>query len=231
MTVTDRHRIVLQHVARFRLSTAEAIKTIVALRLKTTANALAFLRQLVAEGWLGEASFDRHGPYFFLTPRGAQLVQSPRSGPLSESAKLRAFALLAFCRLMGTPRERLSADDLRRLVPNWNIGGMSTTFYAERTANTRSLGFARLDVGSVGRWDRILATLAEDLRGFAAEPALRPLIANRAFAITLLTLTPEKAARLRDTFAEKHDPTFPVYFVPVPRLLALSGAIRAPPIP
>lgn len=226
-----RVQLALRHVARYRLTTPEAVKTVAALRLSTNARALAFLRELVATNWLSEAPLDRHGPYFFLADHGAGDMCRParRSGPLSEVAKARAFALLAFCRLTGADRERLSPDDLRRVVPALDSGGMPTTFYAERSTTTRSLGFARIDVGGTGRWDRVLATVASDLRTFSADPALRPLIAARSFEMTLITAMPEKAERLRASLAETAPSPVPVHVIAVPRLLALTGTIRAPP--
>lgn len=231
----ERLRLALRHVARYRLTTPEAARTVASLRLKSNANAVAFLRRLVAAGWLGEAPLDRHGSYFYLSEHGAKEVcpsdeQSFRhSGPLSEVAKTRAFALLAFCRLTGAHRERLRPDELGRVVPGFDPVGSTSTFYAERSETARTIGFARVDVGGVGRWDRILATLAADLRTFDADPALRPLITGRAFEVTLVTATREKADRLRSTLAETGTPSVPVHVVAVPRLLALTGTIRAPP--
>jgi hypothetical protein len=230
-TLDERQLMLLRHVARYRLTTAEVVRTVAGLRLKTNVQALEYLQSLVQQGWLGEAPFDRRGPYFFLTEQAAKRLNLPndRFGPLSESAKLRAYAMLAFCRLMNVHRERLSLDDLRRLVPSLDTAGMTATFYAARTETTRTLGFARLDVGGVGRWDRILATLRADIRNLESEPSLRPLFVSRAFEMTLITVTAEKAERLRSTFVEKYSSTMPVHFIAVPRLLALTGTIRAPP--
>jgi hypothetical protein len=228
----ERLRLALGHVARYRLTTPEALKAVAALRLATTASALALLRTLTTEGLLGQAPLDRHGPYFYLTPKGGREVigseLTHQSGPLSEPAKLRAFALLAFCRLIGVNRERLSADDLRRLVPGLDTGGMPSTFYAERSESRRVLGFARNDAGGTGRWDRILATLAADVRRFAGEPALRPLVRGGSFEVTLVTATREKAERLRACLTDAGEPPIPVHFAAVPRLLALVGSIRSP---
>jgi hypothetical protein len=231
----ERVRRVLLHVARYRLTTPEALSTVEALRLKTKANAHALLQRLVIDGLLGEAPFDRHGGYFFLTDVGGRDVfgrRNPvgrRSGPLSEPAKVRAFAMLAFCRLMATNRELLSPDDLRRAVPDIETGGMASSFYVERNPTTRKLGFARVDVGNFGRWDRILATAAKDVRTFEAEPGFRTLIASRSFEVTLVTATLEKADRLRTSLSEKTHSAIPVQVIAVPRLLGLTGSIRAPP--
>ena len=119
----ERVRLTLQHVARYRLTTPEAVRTVPALRLKTNANALAWLHRLVADGRLGEAPLDHHGSYFHLTERGARDVRrkphrgSRHAGPLSESAKARAFALLAFCRLSGINRERYGPTNSERSYP------------------------------------------------------------------------------------------------------------------
>jgi hypothetical protein len=229
----ERVRLALGHVARYRLTTPEALRTVPPLRLATNATALALLRDLAAEGGLGHAPLDRHGSYFYLTAQGAREVigeDSARlSGPLSESAKLRAFALLAFCRLSSVNRERLSADDLRRLVPGLDTGGMPSTFYAERSETTRALGFARIDAGGHGRWDRILATVHADARRLAGEPALRPLVRGGSFEVTLVTTTPEKAERLRATLADSPVTPIPVRVAAVPRLLTLVGQARPPP--
>lgn len=231
----ERVRLALRHVARYRLTTPEAARTVTAHRLKTNATAVAFLRALVGDGRLGEAPLDRHGRYFYLTERGAREViaghPEGRCGPLSEPAKWRAFAMLAFCRLSGADRERMSADDLRRLVPGLDTGGMPSTFYAERSDAHRLLGFARLDAGGTGRWDRILTTVLADVRRLAGEPALRALIRSQSFEVTLVATTHEKAERLRRTLADSDVPPIPVRVAAVPRLLTLVGSIRSPRAP
>lgn len=231
----ERVRLALGHIARYRLTTPEALRTVPPLRLATNAAALALLRALAAQGRVGHAPLDRHGAYFFLTDSGAKEVigaeSAHRSGPLSEPAKLRAFALLAFCRLSSANRERLSADDLRRLVPGLNTAGMPSTFYAERSETTRTLGFARLDASGHGRWDRILTTVLADVRRLAGEPALRALVRGQSFEVTLVTTTHEKAERLHGTLADSDVPPIPVRVAAVPRLLSLVGSIRSPRAP
>ena len=54
-------------------------------------------------------------------------------------------------------------------------------------------------------------------------------IASQLFGVTLVTMTPEKAHRLRTSLSEKPQSLIPVHGVAVPRLLSLTGSIRAPP--
>lgn len=225
----------LAHVARYRMTTPEALRTVPPLRLATNAAALDLLRTLVADGRLGEAPLDRHRPYFFLAERGAREAIGTQSrlrfGPLSELAKLRNFALLAFCRLSSSERERLSPADLRRLLPGLDTGGMSASFYAERSESARTLGFARVDVGGLGRWDRVVATVLADARRLIGEPGLKPLVRGGSFEITLITATPEKAERIRPLLPEAAAPPIPIRVIAIPRLLTVVGSARAPPRP
>ncbi|MBA3314344.1 MAG: hypothetical protein H0T47_13790, partial [Planctomycetaceae bacterium] len=141
--------------------------------------------------------------YWSLTPTGAAHcgLDPERAGRLSESAKLRAFALLQFCCLGEEPRRRLNTAELIGTFPDLPSSGLPGGYYFDPAGGGR-MGLARLDAHRQGRWDRSLQSLREDIDRHWRQPGFRRLIQAARFEITLLTIFPEKASRLAAALAE-----------------------------
>ena len=159
--------------------------------------------------------------YWYLLPPGAELagVKSDRTGPLSESAKLRAFALLQFCLSGKVRRERLTTEELSRYFPELARPGLPGTYYFDPSAGR--LGLARLDVGRRGRWDRIVKLVADDVAEHLAHIGFRRLADAGRFEISVLTALPCKAHRLETALAPLLHRRLPVHAVALPGLLPL----------
>jgi hypothetical protein len=122
---------VLAHVARYRLTVREAVATVPALSDLDALSQRKLLRDLERSGLLASAALHCNSRYYHLTRRAAeqQGLAADRCGPLSESAKLRHFALLAFCCLRSKRRERLTAAELQQHFPQLYLDGMTGTYY------------------------------------------------------------------------------------------------------
>ena len=156
-------------------------------------------------------------------------LEESRSGPLSETAKLRAYALLLFCCWSNKPRYRLTAKELSEQFSVLHRPGMPCTYYFDPTGKGL-IGLARIDTGHQGRWDRVIESVRDDISLHQKLPCFRQLINARRFEITVLTVLtvlPAKAERTASVLQSlpevKH---VPVHVVARPELLPLIHSSR-----
>ena len=95
-------------------------------------------------------------------------------------------------------------DELRRHFPDLDETGMTSTYYFDG-ADDGCLGLARVDAGQRGRWDRVVESIREDIDTHCSRQGFQKLIADRSFEISILTVHPQKAARIRQALSEKSD--------------------------
>jgi alkylated DNA nucleotide flippase Atl1 len=215
--------VLLEHIARYRLSTFAAISRLQEFAGVSPRRVRRLLHQCRDAGELSSAALHHGVRYWFLTPNGAQQcgLDVNRSGPLSETAKIRAYAMLAFCCLTTNPRYRLMANDLYRQFPVLHRTGMPSTYYFD-PGGSGCIGLARVDVGQRGRWDRIIQSLRDDIALHLSQPGFRQLIQASRFEITVLTVMPAKARRMASTLQSLPDVKHvPVHVVAQLELLPL----------
>lgn len=213
----------LGQIARYRLSTFAAMTRLPELDGHGPRHLRQVLRQCRDAGLLSSAALHSGSRYWFLTQTGATHcgLDESRSGPLSETAKLRAYALLWFCCLSASPRYRLTASELSQRFSVLHRPGMPGTYYLDPT-ESGCIGLARVDAGHTGRWDRVVQSVREDISLHRQLPGFRQLIKARRFEITVLTVLPAKAERtvsaLKSLSEVKH---VPVHVVAQPEMLPL----------
>lgn len=218
---------VLQHVARYRLTTATALRQALPALCPTRRSAERKLIRLVDDGLLTLAPLMKHERYAFLTSQGSEVLGGKATSPgqaFAELPKLRCFAWLAFCCLGNTRRERLLPDELRIAFPELNRPGVPLSFYRTLTESDAeaSFGFARIDPCGHGRWDRIVAAVLSDIRQLAPLPTVKRLIAEQRFEYSLITALPQKARRVRAALAQKAESrVLRINVVALPLLLPL----------
>jgi hypothetical protein len=186
----------LGQVARYRLSTFAAMAQLPEFTGKSPRYVRRLLRDCRVAGLLASATLHAGMRYWFLTVAGAARcgLDESRSGPLSEPAKLRAYAMLIFCCLSTRPRYRLAANELNDQFSVLHRPGMPGTYYFD-PAEKGGIGLARIDAGHHGRWDRVVQSVRQDISLHTRLPGFRQLIAAHRFEITVLTVLPAKAAR------------------------------------
>ena len=214
---------ILAHIARYRMSTFTALSRLPQFAAESPRHLRRLLRDCREAELLSSAALHSGSRYWFLTPAGAARcgLEESRSGPLSETAKLRAYALLLFCCLSDKPRYRLTAKELSQQFSVLHRPGMPGTYYFDPTGKG-SIGLARIDAGNQGRWDRVIESVRDDISLHQKLPGFRQLINARRFEITVLTVLPAKAERtvgvLKSLPEVKH---IPVHVVALPELLPL----------
>jgi hypothetical protein len=218
----------LKHIARYRLSTLAAISRLPEFAGVGPRRLRRLLRQCSDAGELSSAVLHHGTRYWFLTPCGAQQcgLDVDRSGPLSEVAKIRAYALLAFCCLSANSRHLLAASDFSGQFPVLHRPGMAGRYYFD-PAGHGQLGMARIDAGHYGRWDRVAESVQEDLSAHLRRPAWRKLIDAGRFELAVLTVFSQKAQRVREAISRRPVmQAVPVRIVALPELLPLVASIR-----
>ncbi len=191
---------VLNHVARYRLTTMDALETLELPEPATHKQKNDALKHCTRMGWLGSDWLIRGKRYWYLTGslEGFGIV-AKRSGPLSEPAKLQAYAMLSFCCGQNSVRHKLRRVEMARHFPELDRSGLPDRYYFN-TENKGRLGLVRYDFGHHGRWDRIIDATKQDIRSHLSEPGTRRLISAGRFEISILTVLPQKAHRLRTVF-------------------------------
>ena len=168
----------LKHVARYRLLTFAVMQRLPFATHESPRKSRQLLRRCCDAGLLSSAALHSGTRYWYLTPSGAEYcgLEESRSGPLSETAKLRNYALLLYCCLSPVQRHRLTAGELCKGFAALARPGMPGSYYFD-SRKTGSIGLARVDAGSSGRWDRIIQSVREDISLHIKLPGFRELIA------------------------------------------------------
>ncbi len=227
------HQTLIGHVARYRMTVREAVAKDLNESLAAARRTLA---QAVHDGYVNVAPLYRNRRYFYLTQLGANSaatlasgINPPKRGPLSETAKMRAYAMLAFCCMHDTARERLTAVEFQTHFPDLYRPGMSGNYYIDTADKRPRIGLLRVDFGGRGRWDRIIGKVRHDIEGHFMDAGFRRLLGHELFEITIVTALPQKALRVRQTLASHRDAhRVPVRVVAMPDLLHL---VMPPPTP
>ena len=213
---------VLSHVARYRLTTTDAIETLELPEPATHQQKHDALKHCTLMGWLGSDWLIRGKRYWYRTGSlEVPGITAKRSGPLSEPAKLRAYAMLSFCCGLNSDRHKLTRIEMAKHFPELDRSGLPDRYYLN-TENKGRLGLVRYDLGHHGRWDRVVDATRQDIRSHLSEPAIRSLISADRFEIAILTVLPQKAERLRTIFEQRSSSLrIPVGVYEFPQLLPL----------
>jgi hypothetical protein len=214
---------ILAHIARYRLSTFAALSRMPQFADESPRHLRRLLRDCREAELLSSAALHLGSRYWFLTPAGATRcgLDESRSGPLSETAKLRAYALLLFCCTSDKPRHRLTASELSQQFSALHRLGMPGTYYFDTTGKG-SIGLARIDAGHQGRWDRVVESVRDDISLHKKLPGFQQLIKAHRFEITVLTVLPAKAERTVNVLKSLPEvKQVPVHVVAQPELLPL----------
>ena len=219
----DAAEAILGHISRYRLSTFAVMSQLPEFAEESPRHLRRLLRDCRMAGLLSSAALHSGSRYWFLTEAGAARcgLDKSRSGPLSEKAKLRAYALLLFCCLADKPRHRLTTNELSQQFSVLHRPGMPGTYYFDPNGKG-CIGLARIDAGHHGRWDRVVQSVKDDIALHRKLPGFRQLIKAHRFEITVLTVLPAKAERMVSVLKSLPEVKYvPVHVVAQPELLPL----------
>ena len=217
---TDRDRLILEHVARFRLTTLEAIQRVVLRGVSRNAvNKIA--NRLCHAGLLRKHTLLYPMNYFVLGELAVRSlgVGSHRATPLGSQSLPQEFALLAFATLSTHQHLRLNAAEVKRRCP-WL--SLSLTAAPHCIDQSNVLELVRVDLG--GPADHVARKCAADLTERCRIPEFLALVAAGQFRLVVITSTAEKVAAIQRALHNHLWPTgLLVHFSVVPQLLSLGA--------
>lgn len=196
--LTERDREILGHIARYRITTVQAVQRLFFASLQQEA-AESTLRRLREAGFIESRRLFETARYYYLTKLATHTLGKAESlarRPGSQSVSTN-FGVLAFCCLMPKLRELFTLDEFRtEYAPLFEPGLPSTHYYVdEDQAGVRRLGWIEIDGGADVR--RLVRKCHHRVNRRLDLPAFRELIREKNFVVAILTGNPEKAATIR----------------------------------
>lgn len=234
--ISDVNQFVLEHVARYRLTTAHALSKTGVSVVTTVAQATDKLEELVSSGDL-QASLlcpesGAQEKYFYLTARSATHLGHDLtwSQPIKRDMRIECVAKLLFCVSGKRFRQPLMKGEFVQQFNSLWFPGQPVQYYLEPTDHRPTrLAFFKIDTDGEGRWDRLIDSCGRFLRqrlkseGVAPQYRIRvaafaKLVAQGQFQFTVLTALPDKKRAIeieleRRQLAGQHVPPIEVHVV------------------
>lgn len=211
-----RDRAVLEHLARFRVSTLRVVHRLL-FGGRTPSAAKKVLNRLERQGLLRSFRMNRQGQKCYqLSSAGAyRLGASDKlARPLRTQAFAKRLAVACFINTHGPkPYRLLTAAEAEAAFPGTAEGFPDALYYPDDSAGPHRLALLRPDYGSTDA-RRVVRQCQAEVNERFAHQAFRRLIQARLFQVTVLTSTAEKAERLRALLAEAGGFPSRVEFVP-----------------
>lgn len=215
---------IIEHIDRYGLSTAAAAHAAGVKGMDSPLIAAQRLEALVRRGDLQCQPLPVPEKGYSLSPKSlmrlGRKVDSRYGSATSSRLLTERYAVLAFCCLQAQQRIKLTPAELQLRFADLYRPGRAHRYYFTREGKRPRLGFLRIDSGSFGRWDRIAASFADDLRHHLSIALVRSLLDDDSFELTLITALPVKARRIEQLMAQYQSalPT-PVRVVAIPELV------------
>jgi hypothetical protein len=217
--LSDRDRKVIDHVARYRLTTIPALKKAVLHGLSSNAVA-KIANRLTSAGYLQKFTLLHPARYFMLGGMAtAMLGRSGRAGIAPGSQSLPTdYGLLAYATLGKQSRPRMRRSEVLSLCP-WlpnHLASAPHCYDAEKAI----LELIRVDLG--GSADHVARKCVADLRERLAIPEFARMVAQSQFRLVVITATREKAVAIQQAMNRHEWPSgLTIHLSVVSHLLSL----------
>ena len=209
-SLSEVDELILEHVARYRLTVPRAMAGMKLLGNSDLAAAEAKLRELVSSGWLNKAPLvagDSDRPsYFYLSVRAAAHLGQDLAWaqPIKRDMRIECFARVAFCCEGKKFRQAFTKAEFTRQFAHLWFPGQPVQYYLEPADKRHArLAFLKVDRDGEGRWDRLIDSCSRFLKQRTCPRAVAPqyqdhvsafakLVARDQFQFTVLTALPDK---------------------------------------
>jgi hypothetical protein len=219
--LAERDRKVIDHVARYRVTTIPALMKAVLQGL--SANAVAKIaNRLAAADYLQKFTLLHPTRYFVLGHKAAAMLgRSGRQGTAPGSQSLPTdFAVLAYATLGGQSRPRMLRSELTSLCP-WLPDRLAAAPHCY-DPRLKTIELVRVDLG--GSAAHVARKCVSDLRERLTIPEFARLVADHGFRSVVITATREKAAAIRQAMNRHEWPNgLAIHLSVVSQLLSLTA--------
>lgn len=195
----SRERELLEHVRRYRLTTAAALKTLF-FADQADSTVRYHTRRLVEADKLASCRLPSGRAYYHFTPQAAREYGAPRSGGVAPGAQAlaRALGVLAYCCLDTATRLRLTPEELESLYPGLSGPGALTfeDYCLDTDPRDRAFRYlTALKVDAEGAQpDGFLTSIRRQLERGEDIPLFRQLRKEKLFSVAIVTAEPSKRA-------------------------------------
>lgn len=208
--LVDRDYDILEHLARYRLTTREVLHRL--FFSDSELNAVTKVTSRLTEhGFLNKYPLAPARNYFVIGPTAAKLfgVSPKKCKPIGPQALPQEYATLLFCCMQPVRRERLLVSQMQEKFPDLLARKIDNShYYLDQDQNSAiRLAYLRVDQG--GTRDHIARKCEKDIQDRKSIGSFRNLIETDRFMITVLTARDEKAKLIRETLAKR---SWPVRF-------------------
>lgn len=216
---TDFQKNILYHVARYRLTVDQAVHRLFCPEM--TRDAARKSLERLKEKSLLQSIRVKNRTFYYLTPDASSLLGIPpsRSDHLGTQALVEKFAMLAFCCLGSSLRERLTPAEFKVAFPEFagstGIKAAHQHYYYDQQEQNWYLARATVDTG--GSLECIQTKCRRFARHAATTPVLRDLVNHQHFMLTILTGEESKAIALAQLL-EKESTNIRYRVVQVPEI-------------
>lgn len=201
----------LEHVRRYRITVPQALATLTGFQGLAPNAITKVTSRLVNRGYLSRHTlfYPRH--YFMLGREAARMYQlwpGRWCDALGMQALANDYGSLYFCRLMSPLRERITQDELRQSFSDFFEGNQrgidSTRYYWDYQGGKKRLASIRVDFNTTTR--RLVNHCVGDITKRLRIPALRRLILNDQYLISIVTLRPQRAKQIHADLKKRRYP-------------------------
>ena len=217
-----RDRKIIDHVARYRLTTVEVLRRVELTTLSHNALTKVLNRLCDAE-YLRKYTLLHPTRYFVLGDVGANLlgIGVHRAAPLGPQSLPMEYAVVVYAALGKQPRRRLTPAEVLQKYPWFTPTMADAPHCADEPHGVLEL--IRVDLG--GPADHVARKCVADVTERRRLREFLALVAKRQFRLVIVTATKEKAAAVRQAL-DRHDwPTgLLVHYSVVPQLLSLTAS-------
>jgi hypothetical protein len=221
-------RQVLNHVARFKLTTRETCGKTGDLREQVPGDLDNSISRLKREGYLISGALFGKQNYFALTEKGMANVTIPikrkhHYGLLSEIAKYKSVGVLDYCLDPRTSWLPAIGDELRELIGD-SIVGLPGGFL--RDSKNNRYCFLRVDLSIESAPNRSAQAIRTDLLTIRRHPKLFAAFQDRSLEYAWTTATKPRSDKVIERFRKYHDVGHDIVkFHVAPILLPLAVSI------
>ncbi|MCR9296204.1 MAG: hypothetical protein NXI32_26110 [bacterium] len=197
----DRDYEILQHLARYRLTTREVLHSLFFSDSDISAVSKVTTR-LCDNGLLNRYTLGNR-VYFVVGSTGAKLVgvKEDKTKAMNLQAFIDNFAFLQFCFTNDKARERLLVSEVQRYLGTLEGKGLRPSMFFVDAENGGNLAAVRVDHGAQSA--HILRKLREYLERVVTNPKIAQLIRERRYLLYILTSTEEKRVDLLDSWTRQ----------------------------